>query len=372
MTSGWYQFRRMIRMNYLFFAAVVLPTALSAIYYTFIASDIYISESRFIIRSPDKPVVSSSLTSLLKGTGMSRSQDDAYAVADYILSRDALKTLDEALALRKSFSHPAIDIFNRFPGFYWDDSFEALHRYYQKHIDIQLDTTSPNATLTVRAFTADDAKNINEMLLALSEKLVNNMSERARADLIKSALIEVTEAERKAKAAAIALSKYRDQQGVIDPEQQAVVHLATIGKLQETLITLKTQLVQLQTFTKQNPQIPVIKKQIESIQQEIELETAKVAGGNRSLSGKAAEFKLLALDREFADKQLTTALASLEQARTSAQRKQLYLERIVQPNKPDYAMEPRRVRNVFMTFVLGCVAWGILSLFVAGVKEHQV
>jgi capsular polysaccharide transport system permease protein len=49
----------------------------------------------------------------------------------------------------------------------------------------------------------------------------------------------------------------------------------------------------------------------------------------------------------------------------------LYLERIVQPNKPDMALEPRRMRSIFSTFIIGLVAWGILSMLLAGVREHQ-
>ena len=64
-------------------------------------------------------------------------------------------------------------------------------------------------------------------------------------------------------------------------------------------------------------------------------------------------------------------MTSLEQARNEAQRKQLYLERIVQPSLPDVAVEPRRLRGVAATFLLGLVAWGILSMLIAGVREHQ-
>jgi capsular polysaccharide transport system permease protein len=98
---------------------------------------------------------------------------------------------------------------------------------------------------------------------------------------------------------------------------------------------------------------------------------AKVAGGGSSLTNKAADFERLALERAFADKQLGAALASLEQARNEAQRKQLYLERIVQPNKPDMAIEPRRIRNILATFLLGLIVWGVLSMLLAGVREHQ-
>lgn len=77
------------------------------------------------------------------------------------------------------------------------------------------------------------------------------------------------------------------------------------------------------------------------------------------------------MERAFADRQLAAAMTSLEQARNEALRKQLYLERIVQPSLPDVAVEPRRLRGVGATFLLGLVAWGILSMLIAGVREHQ-
>ena len=48
-----------------------------------------------------------------------------------------------------------------------------------------------------------------------------------------------------------------------------------------------------------------------------------------------------------------------------------YLKRIVEPDTPDFAMEPRRMRNVLATLVVCLVIWGVLSLFAAGVREHQ-
>ena len=47
------------------------------------------------------------------------------------------------------------------------------------------------------------------------------------------------------------------------------------------------------------------------------------------------------------------------------------MTRIVQPSLPDIAMEPKRMRSILATFVLGLVAWGILSMLLAGVREHQ-
>lgn len=361
---------RIAGMNRLFLFTVVLPTLISVIYFGLIASDVYISESRFVVRSPERQTASP-LGMLLKGTGFSRSQDDTYTVQDFILSRDALKVLDDKLGLGKAFSSTKVDIFSRFAGLDWDNSFEALHRYYQNKVAMQLDSVSSISTLTARAFTAEDAFRINQQLLEMSEILVNQLNERGRQDMIRFAASEVAVAEKKAKAAALALSTYRNQKGVIDPERQSSIHLQQIAKLQDELIATQAQLTQLQTFTKSNPQIPSLQQRAQNLRQEIDAETTRVAGGDRSLANKAAEYQRFALEREFADKQLGSALASLEQARNEAQRKQLYLERIVQPSKPDMAMEPRRLRGVIAAFLLSLIAYGILTILLAGIREHR-
>lgn len=361
---------RVKRINQLFLLTVALPTSLSIIYFGLVASDVYISESRFVVRSPERQTPSP-LGMLLKGTGFSRSQDDTYTVQNFMLSRDALRLLNEKLGIGKTFADTGVDIFSRFAGLDRDNSFEALHNYYQKKVDIQLDALSSITTLTVRGFTAESTFQINQQLLEMSEALVNQLNERGRQDMIRFAAEEVHVAEKKATAAALALSKYRNQKGVIDPERQATIQLQQIAKMQDELIATQSQLSQLQTFTKNNPQIPTLQQRVKSLRQEIDEETGSVAGSGSSLANKAAEFQRLALEREFADKQLASALASLEQARSEAQRKQLYLERIVQPNKPDAAIEPRRIRGVLATVALGLISWGILTMLIAGVREHQ-
>lgn len=352
----------------LFWLTVVLPTLAAIVYFGLVASDIYISEARFVVRSPERQTATP-LGMLLKGSGFTRSQDDSYTVQDFILSRDALRTLAEKLNLRAAFRKG--DLINRFPGLDWDDSFENMHRYYQKMVGVQIDPVSSITTVTVRAFSADEAQKIDQRLLEMSEALVNQLNERGQQDMIRFAANEVAEAEKKAKLAALTLARYRNEKGVIDPEKQSSIPLQQIAKLQDELIAAKSQLAQLQLLTKENPQIPVLKKRIQMLDTEIELESARVAGGGRSLASKAAEFQRLALEKEFADKMLASALTSLEQARNEAQRQQLYLERIAQPSLPDSAMEPRRLRAILAAFVLGLIAWGVLSMLIAGIKEHQ-
>jgi len=353
-----------------FWLVVVIPTTLAAIYFGVVASDIFISESRFVLRSPQKQA-SSGITAILQGSGFSRSQDDAYSVHDFMQSRDALRELEREFGLSKSYGASSVDIVSRFAGIDPDDSFEALHRYYQKRVSLEIDGASSITVLRISAFSAQGAHQINEKLLELSEKLVNQLNERGRQDQIRFASEEVALAEDRAKAAALAVSNFRTQKGVFDPERQSAVQLQLVSKLQDELIATKTQLAQVIGLTRDNPQVASLQMKLKALQAEIDAENGKVAGGVRSLSMKSADFERLALERAFAEKQLGVALTSLEQARNDALRKQLYLERIVQPNLPDVAVEPRRLRSVLATFVLAIVAWAVVSMLVAGIREHQ-
>lgn len=355
--------------NKLLLVTTIIPTVLSILYFGLIASDVYISESRFVVRSPERQTASP-LGMVLKGAGFSKAQDDSYTVQDYVLSRDALKALDEELKIKAVYSSSSIDFFSRFAGADWDDSLEAFHLYYQKKIGVQLDSASSITTLTVRAFSADAAWSINQRLVDLAESLVNKLNERGRQDMIRFAAAEVAQAQEKAKASALALSQYRNAKGVIDPEKQSLIPLQQVAKLQDELIATRSQVMQLEKLAKDNPQLPVLRQRVGLLENEIEAETRRVAGGERSLAGKAAEFQRLALEKEFADKMLASAMNTLEQAKNEAQRKQLYLERVVQPNIPDRAMEPRRLRGVAATFVIGLILFGILTMLVAGIREH--
>jgi len=370
-TSGTFRkLARSIRINRLFLLTVVMPTVLAAIYFGLIASDVYISESRFVVRSPQRPMQSGFLGTLLQGTTLSRTLDDAYAVHDYIVSRDALKELDDQFALARMFGSAGIDFLSRFPALDWDDSFEGLHRYYRRRVSVELDSGSSISVLRVSAFSARDARQINEKLLEMSEGLANRLSVRSRQDIVRYASAQVQEAEQRAKAAAVALAEFRTQKSVIDPERQSAAQLQQVAKLQDELIATKTQIAQLRVFTPENPQLPVLGNRLEALQREISAELAKVTGGGGSLSNKAAPYVRLALEREFADKQLGAAMALLESARSEAQKQQLYLDRIVAPHLPDYAVEPRRARSVAMVLVLGLLAWGVLSLLLASIREH--
>lgn len=354
----------------LFIITVVIPTLASILYFGLFASNVYISESRFVVRSPDKPSMSG-IGMLLKSSGFANAGDEIYAAQDYVLSRDALRDLNKNNEFAKAFSNSSISILDRFNSLGFDGTFEDLYKYYVKKVKIEHDTTSSIVTLSVHAYTAQDARRFNERLLEMAEATVNKLNTRGRQDLIQFSQVEVDEAKRQAQDAALALSAYRNQQGIVDPEKQASVQLQMISKLQDELILTRAQLRELRIFTPRSQQIPVLNTRAKGLVAEIEEQLSEVAGKSKSLSSQAAQYQRLYLQNQFAEKQLAGAMASLENARNEARRKQAYVERIVEPNTPDSPLEPRRLRGIFSTLILGLVAWGILSMLISGMREHK-
>ena len=359
-----------VKRHIVFVVTVLVPTLTAIVYYALFASDVYISESRFIVRSPQKPVQTGLLGDLLQSTGITRSQDDTYAVRDFILSRDALKELDEKLGIRKLYTADHGDIFARFPSFDRDRSFEAFLKYYRKHVVVEYDSVTSISVLTVRGFSAQDAFRINNLLLDMSERLINSLNERSRNDLVRLAENEVKIAADKARDASLAMLAFRRQQSVFEPDKQAAIQLEGVAKLEAELVSTEAELAQLKKLSPGNPQIIGLESRAQTLRSAISSEAAKVTSDKGSLSAHAPEFERLALESTFADKQLGVALASLETARSESARQQLYLERLVQPNTPDMAMEPQRLRSVFTVLLVSMIAWGVVNLLLASIREH--
>jgi capsular polysaccharide transport system permease protein len=282
-----------------------------------------------------------------------------------------LRTLNRTGAVERAYTRPGISIFDRFNPLGMDGTFEDLYKYYTDKIDVENDATTSITTLSVRAYSGADAARFNQRLLEQAEFLVNRLNTRGQSDLVQYAEREAAEARQAARTAAASLASYRDRRGVIDPERQATVQLQMVSKLQDELIGARTQLAQLRSLAPENPQIPLLETRIGSLGREIDVALGKVAGDRTSLSSTAAQYQRLQLEREYADRRLTAALTSLQDARNEGQRKQAYVERIVQPNLPDEALEPRRWRGVLATLVLGLIAYAIASMLLAGIREHK-
>src|SRR5262249_32491872 len=163
-------------LNLWFWAIVGVPTLIAGVYYFAIASDLYLSEAKFIVRSP-KQVQASGLGALLQSSGfLGRATEDTNAVQDFIMSRDAVRKLEEKKALRAVFSRPEGDFVTRFPGIlFWRKDFEALFWRYDYFVTVETDTSTGVTALRVKAYRPEDAYTLANALLGYSEQLINEL-----------------------------------------------------------------------------------------------------------------------------------------------------------------------------------------------------
>jgi capsular polysaccharide transport system permease protein len=362
--SAWLRKRRWFALF------VIVPTVLAAVYYGLFASDVYVSEARFVIKSPDqKRPQLSSLANLIQTTGLSSGQEQANEILEFVRSRDALRELDKNAAVRNRFSAQG-DVISRFPGPFQDDSFEDLYKYYGKMVDAHLDTESGTAILTVKAFTADDAFTINRSLLALSEAMVNRLNARAQNKAVSEAERQVALAVERAKKARVALAAYRNSQELIDPAKQAVGVIEIANTMVATRAALQAQLDQMQRVAPANPSIPALRNQISAISAQIAAQDNRVVGSNQGIASKLGGYEDLFVEQEFATENLNVANAALVQARNEAQRQQFYLVRIVDANKPDMPLLPRRLLSILVCAAVLTCLYFIGWMLIVGILEH--
>lgn len=362
---------RLKTINPLFIFTVIIPTLIAILYFGVLASDVYVSESRFVVREPSNgPASPISAVLGQAGIGSGGAVEGNDSVGQYVLSRRALEEVNHDGFVLEAYTGEDIFYLDRF-GTLTGASNEQLFEYFVEKVTVAQGLSSQVMTLRVSAFDPSEAQEINSRLLVRSEELVNSLSERARTDSLADAQAQVDEATEKARLARVELAQFRGSEGIVDPEQQSLAGLQMIGKLQDELIAAKTQLRQLQTYTPQASQIPFLRTQVRALESEIAMARKELAGGTRSLSAAMAQYQELVANSEFAEQQLAISLASLQEAQAEARRKRAYVERISDPSLPDYAEQPHRLRSILATLVMGLLAWGVLSMLMIGVREHR-
>lgn len=352
-----------------FLVVVVLPTLLAMIYYFLLATPRYVSEARFIVRSPSR-AQPSTLGAALSGVGITSGATDAFAVHEYIDSRDGVRELGQVVDLRKAFGARGADLFSRYPRPWEDRTDEGLYRAFRRFVTVGYDSQTGISTLTVEAFSPKDARRLTEGLLIGGERLVNRLNERSSADAVTDALRAQSQARERLAAAQSALAAFRNNQRYIDPTRAANESSTLVIALLETLANLRAERSQISSNAPQSPQLAALDSRIAAYERQIAAERAKIAGTSSSLASQVGTYEDLTLARELADRELTQATSALLTAEQDVRRQRLYLDRVVNPNLPDRADEPKRLLALLTVLLSSLILYGVGWLIWAGVREH--
>ena len=358
-----------LRENFVTGVLVGIPTLFAAIYFLFIAADRYVSEARFVVRSPSS-AAASQISNLVQGTGVVRSADDAYIVRAYMKSRDALRNLKANTELLTYLSRPEADFWWRYPGFLVSPSDEKLWKHFLSFVDIDYDSTTGITKLSVQGFRPEDAKILAEALIKDSERLINRMSTRAQRDAVLMAERELERSRELARAALQHVTDFRSKNGMIDPTKVSSSALATITRLALEIAQSKAQLAELEDTSPDSPQASGLRLRIEAFESQVRDERSALAGADTSLAPLIAEYDRLILEREFAEREFVSAQNILALARVDAERQRLFLELVSMPVLTDYPEYPWRLLNILIVFVISYIICSIVRRLLDDVRAH--
>lgn len=365
--------RRKLKLRKLptgFLLIVALPTVLAAFYFLLIASPRYVSEARFVVRSSNTSQPSA-MGLALNVVGFSSSPNEAFAVHEYLTSRDSLKQINDKFDLSKVFNKPGIDMLSRYPLPWQKPSEEALFKTYKRALNVGYDSTTGISTISVTAFTPTEAQRLNLALLENGETLVNELNKRAAANAVKDAESDRAVAQTSADTAQRELTAFRTSARFIDPRTVATENTQIIATLSVTIAQLTAERDQLAVEAPASPQLAPLSRRIAGLQAQIDQARARMAGNSDSLAPKVGTYEDLLLKREIAERRVTQSEAALLAAQQEANRQKLYLERIVNPNLPDKGTEPKRLRSILTVLLSALLAYGLGWLIWAGVREHR-
>ena len=359
----------------------VLPVLAGIAYYGFVASDQYVSEVRFTVRS-SSPVTKKDKTTKATGIPSAKIVQDTQIVVDNVESIAMTAWLDREVDLRSIYSRGDVDWFSRLDP---DASREDLRDYWADMVDASISLPGGIVTVTVRAFDPDDAQRILEAIVARSEQLVNELSDRIWENAKASADQGLQGSAERLEAIRVAISREQNRVGVFDVEQEAESFAELIAEVQFDLLDQEARYATnlAANVSAQSPHMRVMERDIEAKRQQLGELKAKLAradatpeNGKRgalrgtSLADISANAKRLEFDRELAEDQFAESAKAVERLRILSSTQLMYLDAFTPPSLAETAEYPRRILMMIAIAVAAFLVWTTLTVVIGRVQAR--
>lgn len=358
--------------GHFFLIALIIPTVCAFVYFSLLASPMYVSQASFAVRSAgsNAPAVAGIAAAMLSSGGGGNGTDP-FIINDYIQSLDIVQDIDKELGLVKHYTARNHDMISRL----WQHpTQDELLRYWRRVMVPELSMDTGIISIEARAYSPEMAQKITQAVLVRSEALVNAMNERSRNDAVELAHKEVKRAEERVKAAQIALKEFRDVHATLDPKTTAAGLQDIVVRLETEATSLRTKIAETSSYMRPNtPVLKAYRQRLAAVEEQLAQEKQRVAGTSAeesNLSSLVAGYEELSREAEFAQQQLIAAMGTLEKARVEQATQSRYVVAYQQPTLPDESLYPRPLLFTLYTFGGALIVLGLLSLIWASIREH--
>lgn len=347
---------------------VLIPTLACFFYFAFIATPTYETKSEFIVQQAEAAAAGGG--GLLGGTPLASSQD-SILVQDFLTSRGALQRLDKEYGYREHFSDPSVDSLQRVEE---GGSNEALFKHYTGNLSVGFDSTEGVLRMQVSAYTPEMSRIFSEALIGYAEEMVDQITERKRADQMRGANESFTDAEGKMVAAQRAVLELQEQAGVLDPQSETSSLMTQIGTLETQLTEKRLQLSQLQDNLRPNAaRVAGVEGDIarlETLIGELRSQLTEKSSTQGSLASITSRLRMAEVDLETRTLMMQESLQQLEASRIEASRQVRFLSVGVTPVPPDEPTAPKVFENTLIAFLIFGAIYLLASVTAAILREQ--
>ncbi|MBS0986934.1 hypothetical protein [Acetobacter thailandicus] len=347
-------FKKNIKISKFNILTLILPNALSIIYFGFIASPVYVSDANIIIRNPVKD--STSLETLLSGNS-SYSMDGAYILKSFINSWDEYKNINNKYNISSSYSTG--DFFARYGGMgmlYQKNDISGWH-YYQKIVNVDVDERTGLINISVKGFNSDIAYKISKQILSDAILHLNSMNmedEKRFSNVIKTRahelLNDINQDETKIK-------NFREVNNIYNPTESDSVLESEIEHFDEKKIDLYSHYKTILNNTPNNPSIYSYKIEMDTYGKYIKEGIQNID----KLDNLIPLYNSLILKRDIDVSLLKDTEVAMQEASFKSEQNSYSINIISAPSHPGAAELPNRlyriievgIASVILHFLLG-------------------
>lgn len=354
-----------------FLAAVVLPVLAVASYLFFVAKDQYASSLGFSVQRENATASLDILGGLTKLAGSNT--PDPVILYKYIVSRDMIRAVETQVDLDDAFYRAGDPWFSLPPG----SSIEEREDHWRRMVQVFLDSGSGLVEIRVRTYSPETAQAITNAIRFESERLLNQLSEKANEDATRFARAELEEATDRLRTAQAAMTDFRARTQIVDPATDFAGRMGLLNSLlaQQAEALIERDLLRANSNSGGDPRMDQIERRIQVIGERIESERARISsaddGSGAGYAQLVSEYEGLRLEAEIAERSYVAALANLDNALDTAQRNSRYLAIYMPPTLAEKAEYPERAIWTGLIAVMFLLLWTIATLTFYAVRDRR-
>lgn len=345
---------------------VLIPTAITFLYFAFIARPQYHTQVKFTIQG-----LQQSAPDFLTGIGIpsaSPASNDGRIVTEYVRSTEMVSRLRQSYGFDQAYAGFTLDPWGHIPR---DAAIESATAFWNARAVTTFDPMSNVVTVDLNAYRPEDSLNLAKGVLAETSRLVNSLNNRVQSEALRLAEREVAAKAAEYRQARDRIAQVRGRQSVtLDAETGQEVSL--VGSLEGQIASTRVEQAALSaTYRPDSPQMVAINQRLAGLEEQRARAQAQVRSGPgegqaaRDVSAQAA-----LLEYDYAQKAYFAALTALQETRSARNGDQRYIVPFVPPRLPQKSDYWSRWGNVLGVAIGAALLIMLANLVLSVIRDH--